>query len=97
MRARAALLLVLALLHGCIYLPRSTEVYDSRCQILFKKMELEEARVGTAARCGDAGCLALLIGAGAVTAASAVVSGSIVVAGNFIYWLEKQGQCKRAT
>ena len=86
-------LLLAGLLAGCVYVPRTTSVYDEGCKIYARQMTLEVEQVGAYARCANEGCVALLVGAGAVTAASAVVSGSIVVAGNIVYWFEKRGQC----
>lgn len=85
-------LLFLALLNGaCAYYPRQVEVYDPDCQIVSRKMVLQEADVGyyVGISCQNEGCLIPLIPA----AASAIVSGSIVVVGNVVYWLEKQGRC----
>jgi len=90
---RCALLALAGLLQACIYVPRTTSVYDEDCKIYARQMTLEVTQVGTFGRCVNEGCVALLVGAGAVAAASAVVSGSIVVAGNVVYWFEKQGQC----
>lgn len=91
---RTALLLA-ALLQACIYVPRTTSVYDADCQITSRQMVLEVEQVGAFGRCVNEGCVAMLVAAGAVTAASAVVSGSIVVAGNIVYWFEKRGPCSR--
>ena len=85
--------LAVALLAGCIYVPRTTSVYDENCKIYARQMTLELTQIAAFGRCVNEGCVAMLVGAGAVTAASAVVSGSIVVAGNVVYWFEKQGQC----
>ncbi|HEX7053509.1 MAG TPA: hypothetical protein VF211_06175 [Burkholderiales bacterium] len=90
--AAAALLLA-----GCIYLPRTTTVYDEDCRIEAKHMELQMAQVGALGRCQGRGCAELLVAVGAVAAASAVVSGSIVVTGNVVYWFEKQGRCLAAS
>lgn len=95
MRA-AASLLAFASLAGCLYLPRTTEVYDSACQINARQMKLEMTQVGNFGSCQGRGCAELLVAAGAVAAASAVVSGSIVVTGNIVYWFEKQGRCLMA-
>jgi len=86
-------LLAAALVQGCIFVPQTTNVYDANCKIFTKQMTLQYAQIATFRRCAGEGCVALLVGAGAVTAASAVVSGSIVVAGNVVYWFEKRGQC----
>lgn len=45
--------------------------------------------------CQNEACGALLVLAGAVTAASVVVSGSVAVVGDTVYWLQSEGQCKR--
>lgn len=90
---RAACIALLVSLAGCIYVPRTTEVYDSACHIGAREMKLELAQVGGFTSCQGKGCAELLVAAGAVAAASAVVSGSIVVAGNIVYWFEKEGRC----
>jgi hypothetical protein len=88
----AALLSTMALA-GCLYLPRTTTVYDEACRIESRHMTLQMAQLGNFERCSGQGCAELLAAAGAVAAASAVVSGTIVVAGNVVYWFEKQGRC----
>ncbi len=90
---RRSALLIAGLMQGCIYVPQTTSVYDQGCKIYAKHMTLVVTQVAAFGRCENEGCVALLVGAGAVAAASAVVSGSIVVAGNIVYWFEKQGQC----
>jgi hypothetical protein len=92
MRA-AALLVLLLCVAGCIYVPRTTEVYDSACHVGARQMTLELTQVGGFTSCQGKGCAELLVAAGAVAAASAVVSGSIVVTGNIVYWFEKEGRC----
>ncbi len=82
-------------LQACVYVPRTTHVYDAECEIHARHMVLEMQQVGVFGRCVNDGCVALLAAAGAVAAASAVVSGSIVVAGNVVYWFEKQGLCTK--
>lgn len=90
-----AALALAALLSGCVYLPRTVEVYDEDCRIQARQMVLELHQVGVFGSCVNEGCVAMLVTFGAVTAASAVVSGSIVVAGNAVYWFEKRGRCAR--
>jgi hypothetical protein len=80
-------------LQGCIYLPRTTTVYDQDCKVEARQMTMELAQIGGLAGCQAQGCAQLLVAAGAVAAASAVVTGSIVVTGNIVYWFEKQGRC----
>lgn len=87
--------LALLMLQGCVYLPRTTEVYDPGCRITSKHMELEPVQVAALGGCTNSNCAALLAAVGAVAAASAVISGSIVVVGNVAYWFEKQGRCVR--
>ncbi|HUQ76010.1 MAG TPA: hypothetical protein VM183_14900 [Burkholderiales bacterium] len=83
-------------LEGCIYVPRTTAVYDQGCQIEARTMTMELTQVGGFGRCQGQRCAELLVAAGAVAAVSAVVSGSIVVSGNIVYWFEKQGRCLMA-
>ena len=59
-------------------------------------MSLEAYQVASIGRCSNQDCVAWLVAAGVVGAASAVVSGSVVVAGNVVYWVEKKGQCLKA-
>ena len=84
-------------LQACIYLPRTTEVYDADCRVASKQMDLQPVQIAAIQHCSNNGCAALLVAAGATAAASAVISGSIVVVGNVVYWFEKQGRCKRET
>jgi hypothetical protein len=91
--APPAALVLAASIAGCIYVPRTTAVYDSACHIGARQMSLELTQVGAFTGCQGKGCAELLVAAGAVAAASAVVSGSIVVAGNIVYWFEKEGRC----
>lgn len=90
---RAACLIAVLSLAGCIYVPRTTQVYDSACHVGARQMTLEMAQIGGFNSCQGKGCAELLVAAGAVAAASAVVSGSIVVTGNIVYWFEKEGRC----
>ena len=90
---RCVLALVAVALAGCVYLPRTTEVYDEQCRISAKQMTLEVQQLGGFFHCTNDGCAALLVAMGAVTVASAVVSGSIVLTGNVVYWFEKRGRC----
>lgn len=83
-----------AALAGCVYVPTVSNVYDPACHIEARQMTLQPVQLGGFGQCAGDGCIALLVGVGAVTAASVVVSGTIVVAGNTYYWFEKRGQCK---
>jgi hypothetical protein len=80
-------------LAGCVYLPETTVRYNEKCQAYERRMTLEAHQVGAFRGCHDEGCVAILVFAGVVSAATAVVSGSVVVAGNVVFWLERQGQC----
>lgn len=82
-----------AALSACVVVPQTREVYDPECRTLTRQMTLETAVVGGFRGCAGDGCTALLVAAGAVTAASAVVSGSIALVGNIVYWFERQGRC----
>jgi hypothetical protein len=86
-------LLLVAALHGCVVVPRTTTVYDQDCQIEARHMELASQQLVSLVGCRNDGCVAVLVASGAVAAASAVVSGTIVVTGNVVYWFEKQGRC----
>lgn len=90
----ATLLPLLALLQACVFVPRTTQVYDAQCQMVSRRMVLQEVQVAAIGGCNNDGCVALVLAAGVVSAASAVVSGTIVVSGNIAYWLEKQAQCR---
>ncbi|MGM9490643.1 hypothetical protein [Ideonella sp. YS5] len=82
-------------LQACVFVPRTTEVYDFDCRMVSRQMELQPVEIGGFGRCRDRDCAVILVAAGATAAASAIVSGSIVVAGNVVYWFEKQGRCQR--
>ena len=93
-RALCALLAFASpVLTGCIYVPRTTVVYDEGCRIEARHMTMQPVQIGALGHCQGQGCAELLVAAGAVAGASAVVSGSIVVTGNVVYWFEKQGRC----
>ena len=81
------------LLAGCIYVPRTTSVYDEGCKTYTRHMTLQPEQIGHFGSCHGRDCVYVLVAVGAVAVASAVVSGSIVVAGNAVYWAEKQGKC----
>jgi hypothetical protein len=86
---------LLALLQACMVVPRTTQVYDPECQLVSNHMVLEAVQVAAIHQCANQGCVALVVGAGIVSAASVVISGSIVVAGNIAYWFEKHSQCRK--
>jgi len=88
---------VATLLSACVYVPRTTQIYDPECRVMANHMVLEGGQVAAIQRCENQGCLALVVGAGVVTAATLIVSGSIVIIGNVAYWLERKQQCQPAT
>jgi hypothetical protein len=85
--------LALLLLGGCVYLPETTVRYDEKCGVYERRMTMQPYQVGSLMGCRDEGCVAGLVAAGVVSAASAVITGSVVVAGNVASWLERRGQC----
>lgn len=93
-KALGSLLLALSL-SACVVLPRTETVFDDDCKIQKRQMVLDVHQIGYFGGCVNNGCVALLVGAGAVATASAVVSGSIAVIGNVVYWLERRGECFR--
>ena len=95
MKRTVCLLLMLTSLAGCVYLPKTTEVFSPQCGMALKHIALTSEQVNTFVVCDHEACVALLVLAGVVTVASAVVSGSIVVIGKAVYWLENQINCQR--
>lgn len=93
----AALLLLLALQTGCVFAPRTINVYDPDCQITSRQLILQAEQMPVMGHCRGEECGAMLVVFGAVSAATAVISGSIVVVGNVVYWFEKQNQCRKVT
>lgn len=85
-----------ALLSACVYVPRTTQVYDHECRIMANHMILEGAQVAAIQRCENQGCVALIVSASVITAATVIVSGTIVVVGNIAYWLERKARCQPA-
>ena len=77
-------------LAGCVFVPRTVQVYDEDCQITSRQMVLDVQQIGTLGHCHNEGCAAALVAIGAVAAVTAVVSGSVVLVGNVVYWIEKQ-------
>jgi hypothetical protein len=97
MKSFFQLLLALSflLLASCVFVPKTTEVYDPGCQIVARQMELEAREIGSLGICRGQDCVALLAVYGVASAGSAVISGSIVVVGKVVYWFERQGRCVR--
>ena len=88
---------VALVLPGCIMVPQTVESYDSGCQQVSRRMELQPVQLGAFHNCAGSECSAMLVTFGAVAAASLVVSGSIAVVGNVAYWLEERGRCIGST
>lgn len=84
----------LAVVQACVYVPRTTQVFDPECRVMANHMVLEPVQVAAIQSCSNQGCIALIVGAGVATAASVVISGTIVVAGNVAYWFERASQCR---
>ena len=93
---RLLTLALVAVLQACVYVPKTTQVFDPECQRGSNHMVLQEVQVAAIHGCANEACIALIVGAGIITAASVVISGPIVVAGNVAYWVEKKAQCQRA-
>ena len=64
------------LLTACVYVPRMTQVYDHERRAMYKQLVLEGGQVAAIQHCENQGCVALIVGASIVTAATIVVSGS---------------------
>jgi hypothetical protein len=96
MRSPFAASFALAVLSGCVYVPRTTQVFDAECRIMANHMVLEGGQVAAIQHCANQGCAALIVAASAVTAATVIVSGTIVIAGNVAYWFERKARCNPA-
>ena len=71
-RSRQLLMLgLVAMLQACMYLPRTTQVFDPECQVVSNHMVLEGVQVAAIQHCANQGCIALIVGASVFTAASA--------------------------
>jgi hypothetical protein len=85
--------LFVALLSGCVYVPRTIQVFDAECRVMANHMVLEGGQIAAIQHCENQGCAALIVAASAVAAATVVISGTIVVAGNVAYWFERKSRC----
>ena len=83
-----------AALSACVYVPRTAQVYDPECRTMVNHLVLEGVQVAAIQRCENQACMALIVSAGIVTAATVIVSGSIVVVGNVASWLERKARCQ---
>ena len=78
------------ILSACAYYPKQIEVYDSGCNVKYKKLVLGKDKSNMRIEsCENEACIGALL----TIPVQALVAGSIVVAGNEIYWLEKEGTC----
>ena len=81
-------------MQGCVFYPRTQPPVEEGCKTISRQWALDYVTMkGFSGGCAGKDCAYLLVGIGAVAAASAVVSGSVVVLGNTVYWLETQGNC----
>jgi hypothetical protein len=62
--------------------PQVLRVYDLACGVATKQITLEVAVLPGFHSCRGDGCVALMVTASVVTAASAAISGSVAVIGN---------------
>jgi len=78
------------MLSACAYYPKQIEVYDSGCNVTYKKLVLgkDKSNIGVGS-CKNEVCIASLLS----IPLQALVAGSVIVAGNVIYWFEKEGTC----
>ena len=83
------------LLSGCVT-PNVVHVYDPKCQIMTRKVELTLQKVQALDACSNHECAAQVLGGAVSLAASTVVSGSVALVGNVAFWLEKSVNCKAA-
>lgn len=87
-------LALVVFLGACVYVPRTTQVFDPECQVVENHMVLQAVQIAAIQQCTNQDCIALVVVASAVTAASVIISGTIVVAGNIAYWFERKAQCQ---
>jgi len=93
---RVMVVAVALALSGCMAVPRTVEVYDPSCRSMMRRVVLDEVQIGAIAGCANQGCVALVVGASAFTAATYLVSGTIMVVGNVAYEVERRVQCNPA-
>jgi hypothetical protein len=83
------------LLAGCVS-TRVIHVYDEKCRVMTRKMELTLEKADALEACSNHDCVTQVIGGAISVAASAIVSGSVALVGNVAFWLEKSANCKAA-
>ena len=94
-KQRASLLLALStlLLAGCVT-PRIVNVYDQKCQVMTRKVELNVQKVQALDACSNHECVAQVLGGAVSLVASSIVSGSVALVGNVAFWMEKSANCR---
>ncbi len=80
-------------LSGCVS-TKVVHVYDEKCQMMTRKMELTLEKAEALDACSNHECIAQIVGGAVTLAASTVVSGSVALVGNVAFWLEKSSNCK---
>ena len=93
LHARTALLLCGLSLAGCVS-TKVVHVYDEKCQVMTRKMELTVEKVQALDACSNQECVAQVLGGALAFATTAVVSGSVALVGNVAFWMEKSVNCK---
>ena len=81
------------LLSGCVT-PNVVHVYDPKCQIMTRKVELNLQKIQALDACSNHECVAQVLGGAVSLVASTVVSGSVALVGNVAFWMEKSANCK---
>jgi hypothetical protein len=87
-------LLGCSLLFTACATPKVVDVYDEKCQVMTRKVELTLEKVEALDSCRNQECVAQVIGGALSLATSTIVSGSIALVGNVAFWLEKSANCK---
>ncbi len=95
MLPRTSIPLCVLLLSGCVT-PKVVHVYDEKCQVMTRRMELTVEKVEALDACSNAECAAQVLGSAISLTTSVIVSGSIALAGNVAFWLEKSANCRPA-
>ncbi|WP_339671888.1 hypothetical protein [Dasania marina] len=91
--------LLLALLSGCIFSPKtaSQQPYSEQCNMQTRRLSLSTNNISGSYVChgstGDDAKACLAAFGIVVPAGSFIISGSIVVANNSLHWLEYHGTC----
>ena len=94
-RIGLSLMLSALLLAGCVT-PRVVHVYDPKCQVMTRKVELTVEKVQAMDACSNHECVAQVIGGAVSLVASSIVSGSVALVGNVAFWMEKSANCRPA-